>query len=183
MVKKIVYLGDPVLRKQCEAVAEVTDELKQLGEDMVETMIDAEGVGLAAPQIGLPIQMAVVDVRFDEDEAGLFKVDGNDAAYDDWMPLIFVNPELDLGDEKEMGQEGCLSIPDIRAEVNRPETVKAKLQLVDKDQTIEVEADGLLARAIQHEVDHLNGILFIDRLSAAGKLRVKRQIKRVRDEW
>ena len=182
MIREIVYLGDPVLRKQCDRVGELTDELRSLALDMVETMIDAEGVGLAAPQVGIPIQLAVVDVRYPEQERELFKVDGEDAKYEEWMPLIFINPKLDLSEEKELGQEGCLSIPDVRAHVNRPAAVKATLHLIDGRQ-VEVEADGLLARAIQHETDHLNGILFIDRLSAAAKLKVKRDIKKARQRW
>jgi len=182
MVREIVYLGDPVLRKPCDPVTEVTEDVRALADDMIETMIAADGVGLAAPQVAVPIQLAVVDVRLDEEDAGLFKVDGKDAAYDDWMPLVFINPDFELGEHKGLGTEGCLSIPDVRAEVNRPLFVRTKLQLIDGKE-IEVEADGLLARALQHEADHLHGILFIDRLSAAAKLRARRDIKRAKRDW
>lgn len=182
MIRKIVYLGDQVLRQKCGAVDEVTQEIRELAADMLETMVDADGIGIAAPQVGVPLQLAVVDVRFEAEERGLFRVDGADADYDEWMPLVFVNPELQPSGEKESGTEGCLSIPDVRAEVERLSLVGARLRLIDGREVF-VEADGLLARALQHEVDHLHGILFIDRLSAVAKLRVKREIKKARKDW
>ena len=182
MIRKIVYLGEQVLRQKCGAVAEVTQEIRDLAADMLETMEDADGIGIAAPQVGVPLQLAVVDVRYDAEERGLFRVDGVDADYDAWMPLVFVNPELELKGDKELGTEGCLSIPEVRAEVERPALVGARLHLIDGREVF-VEADGLLGRALQHEVDHLHGILFIDRLSAVAKLRVKREIKKARKDW
>ena len=178
MVLEITQYGNPVLRKKCSKVTEVNEEIKQLGEDMVETMVAAQGVGLAAPQIDRDLQMAVVDVSHDPECITYLKVDGKDTSLDNLMPLIFVNPELEFGKGKESATEGCLSIDGINAEVRRPADVKATLELLD-GRTIVVETDGLLSRAIQHEVDHLNGILFVDRLTAASKLSIKRKLKRL----
>ena len=178
MVLEITQYGNPVLRKKCRKVSEVTDELKTFSEDMIETMVDAEGVGLAAPQVDCDIQMAVVDVSHDPECISYLRVDGEETKLEDLMPLVFINPELELGVAKESKTEGCLSIEGITAEVRRPSEVKASLELLD-GRKIVVETDGLLARAIQHEVDHLNGVLFVDRLSTATKLSIKRKLKRM----
>jgi peptide deformylase len=181
MIRSIVQYGNPVLRQKCPPVAAVTDELRTLAEDMLETMRAANGVGLAAPQVGVATRLAVVDVSHDPECLTLLRVGGEDVALDALMPLVFINPELEPGGEKVADQEGCLSIRELRAMVTRPEMVKARLTLLD-GRRIEVECDGLLARALQHEVDHLNGILFIDRLSPATKLSLKRRLRRLAAE-
>jgi len=178
MILEITQYGNPVLRKKCRKVTEVTDELKQFGEDLIETMVQAQGVGLAAPQVDRDIQMAVVDVSHDPECITFLKVDGEETSLDDLMPLVFINPSLEFGSEKESATEGCLSIEGINAEVRRPAQVKATLELLD-GRTILVETDGLLSRAIQHETDHLNGVLFVDRLPTATKLSIKRKLKRL----
>lgn len=178
MILEITQYGNPVLRKKCRKVTEVTDELKQLGEDLIETMVHAQGVGLAAPQVDRDIQMAVVDVSHDPESISFLKVDGEEAKLEDWMPLVFINPVLELGKDKEAVTEGCLSIEGINAEVRRPIEVKATLELLDGRKVV-VETDGLLSRAIQHETDHLNGILFVDRLSTAAKVSIRRKLKRL----
>ena len=178
MILEITQYGDPVLRKKCSKIDEVDEVLLKLAEDMVETMMDANGVGLAAPQIGKDIRMAVVDVSHDPECVTFLKVNGEDAKMEDVMPLVFVNPELELDGPRESDMEGCLSIDNIRANVRRPSIVKAKLHQLDGS-VMELEADGLLSRAIQHEVDHLNGILFVDRISPAAKVSVKRKLKRL----
>ena len=178
MIRPIVIYGDPVLRAKCKPVETVTDETRQLAEDLVETMVDAQGVGLAAPQVGVPIQLAVVDVSHDPECISYLRVDGRDTALKDLMPLVFVNPQLRLKAPRVSEQEGCLSFPEIRAMITRPDHVEATLQTLDGE-TIVVETDGLLSRAIQHETDHLNGRLFIDRLSAATKATLKGKIKRM----
>jgi peptide deformylase len=178
MVLEITQYGNPVLRKKCRPVTEVDEVLQQLADDMVETMLDANGVGLAAPQVGQDIRMAVVDVAHDPDCVSFLKVNGEDAKMEDIMPLVFINPELELDGPRESESEGCLSIHDIRANVRRPSIIKAKLPLLDGS-VIELETDGLLARAIQHEVDHLNGILFVDRISPAAKVSIKRKLRRL----
>ncbi|BDS05342.1 peptide deformylase [Oceaniferula spumae] len=178
MILDITQYGDPVLRKKCRPVDEIDEQTLKLADDMVETMIDANGVGLAAPQVGKDIRMAVVDVSHDPSCVSFLKVNGEDAKMDDIMPLIFINPELELDGARESDSEGCLSIHEVRANVRRPSIVKAKLPLLDGT-VIELETDGLLARAIQHEVDHLNGILFVDRISPAAKVSIKRKLRRL----
>lgn len=178
MILEITQYGNPILRKKCRKIAEVTDELKQLGDDLIETMVSAQGVGLAAPQVDRDIQMAVVDVSHDPECITYLRVDGEVAKMEELMPLVFINPILEFGSIKESATEGCLSIDGINAEVRRPSEVKATLQTLDGS-IIVVETDGLLSRAIQHEVDHLNGILFVDRLSTASKVSIRRKLKQL----
>ncbi|MGJ8656894.1 MAG: peptide deformylase [Akkermansiaceae bacterium] len=183
MILEIVQYGEPVLRKKCVPITNVDADLEKLVEDMVDTMRDAEGIGLAAPQIGKDIRLAIVDVAHDPECVSFFKVDGEDAQLADHMPLVFLNPELELSGPKEAEQEGCLSIQEIRAKVKRPTVVKAQMPQLDGSVKV-IEADGLLARAIQHEVDHLNGILFTDRISSTTKSRLKRKLKELGNtEW
>lgn len=181
MVRPIVIYGDPVLRVECSPVTEVTDEVRELARDMIETMIEADGVGLAAPQVGVPIQLAVVDVAHAPELQSYFRVDGKDAPLKDFMPLVFINPGLEFGRRKETDSEGCLSFPRLRYPISRPRDVTARLTLLD-GREITVETDGLLSRALQHETDHLHGRLFIDRLSAADKLGLKRRLQHMYDE-
>ncbi|MBC8149256.1 MAG: peptide deformylase [Verrucomicrobiaceae bacterium] len=178
MILEITQYGNPILRKKCQPVTEVTDEIKELANDMVETMVSAQGVGLAAPQIDRDLQLAIVDVSHDPECISYLRVDGEDATLEDLMPLTFINPELEFGSDKEASTEGCLSIDGINAPVKRPIEVKATLELLD-GRTIVVETDGLLSRAIQHETDHLNGILFTDRLSSASKVSIRRKLNRL----
>lgn len=178
MILEITQYGNPVLRKKCSPVAQVDDSILKLADDMLETMVDAHGVGLAAPQIDKDIRMAVVDVSHDPECISFLKVNGEDAKLEDVMPLVFINPELELDGPRESEVEGCLSIQDIQAKVRRPTVVRATLPQLDGS-VITLESDGLLARALQHEVDHLNGILFVDRISPAAKVSVKRKLKRL----
>ncbi len=182
MIREIVIYGDPVLRKKCARVGEVTDELRTLVDDMLETMRDAQGIGLAAPQVGVPIQLAVVDVSHDPECFDYLRVDGQDVALDSVMPLVFVNPKLELHGDKDVMSEGCLSFPDIRGDVTRPFEVRATLGSLDGGTRV-VETDGLLARAIQHETDHLNGVLFIERMSTATKIALRGKVKRMQREY
>lgn len=178
MILDIVQYGHPVLRERCAEVVEIDDDVRRLVDDMIETMYDAQGVGLAAPQVGIAKRLAVVDVSHDPECISFLKVDGKDADLASIMPLVFINPELEFGKEKEKDTEGCLSISEIRADVRRPASIKARLPQLDGS-VLEIETDGLLSRAIQHETDHLNGVLFIDRVSAAAKVSVKRKLKRL----
>lgn len=178
MIWEIVQYGHPVLRERCEPVTVVDDAVRELASDMLETMYDASGVGLAAPQIGVPRRLAVIDVAHDPECVSVLKVNGEDAALADVMPLVFINPEIEPGRERAKDTEGCLSIHEIRAEVVRPSSVRAKLPQLDGS-VLELETDGLLARALQHETDHLNGVLFVDRLSRAAKVRMKGKLKRL----
>lgn len=181
MIREIVQYGHPVLRQKCRSVTEVNDDLIRLVADMLETMVDANGVGLAAPQVGEDIRLAVIDVSHDPECVSLLKVNGEDASLESIMPLIFINPDLVFSQEKESGMEGCLSIRGIRAEVRRPAAVKATLPQLDGS-VLEIETDGLLARALQHEIDHLNGVLFVDRLPAVAKVSMKNRLKRLLEE-
>ncbi len=178
MILEITQYGNPILRRKCRKITELTEELRQFGEDLIETMISAQGVGLAAPQVDRDLRMAVVDVSHDPECITYLRVDGEEVALEELMPLVFINPVLELCGEKEAVTEGCLSIDGITAEVRRPSEVKATLQLLD-GQTVVVETDGLLARAIQHEVDHLNGVLFVDRLSTAKKVSIRGKLRKL----
>ena len=178
MILDITQYGNPILRKKCKAVEKVDDALQELVDNMIETMRDANGIGIAAPQVDVDLQLAVVDVSHDPECISYLRVDGEDAKLEDLMPLVFFNPELEFGKKKELEMEGCLSIQEVNAKVQRPSEVKATLHLLD-GRTITLETDGLFARAIQHETDHLNGILFTDRVSPASKLSVKRKLKRL----
>ena len=180
MIREIVQYGHPVLRQRCRPVTEVDEEIIELVADMLDTMVDANGVGLAAPQVGVDLRLAVIDVSHDPECVSFLKVNGEDADLESIMPLIFINPELVFGQEKEFGMEGCLSIKGIRAEVRRPEAVKATLPQLDGTVLV-VETDGLLARALQHEIDHLNGVLFVDRLPAVAKVSMRNRLKRLLD--
>ena len=149
-IKPLIILPDPVLRQLSEPVETVNAELRRLADDMLETMYDAPGIGLAAIQIGVPRRLLVIDVSKDSE---------------DKQPQVFVNPQiLTSSDERSVYEEGCLSIPDYYAEVERPAAIKVEyVDLDGRQQT--VEADGLLATCLQHEIDHLNGLLFIDYIS------------------
>lgn len=154
---------DPVLREVCEAIDEVDDELRELVADMVETMHDAPGIGLAAPQVGITRRLAVIDLGGGEEESEVF---------------VLLNPEIVESQGRATDTEGCLSIQDLTEKVTRPEFVTLRAQNLDGD-TYELEADGLLARAIQHELDHLDGVLFVDRLRGLRRERAKRRLKKL----
>ena len=181
MILDIVKYGEPVLRQKGKPVGEITDEVRALAEDMVETMRVADGVGLAAQQIGLPLQLTVIEVMATEERPSTMTIDGKQVDLAEWMPLVLMNPVLELGKEKETATEGCLSFPEITAEIERAEWVKARARLLD-GREVEFEATGLLARALQHETDHLNGILFIDRMRSATKTALAGKLKRLQRE-
>ncbi len=142
----------------------ITPEIKQLIADMFETMKASNGVGLAAQQVGHALQLTVIDVReVAKDRPSTLELKGKPADVNEIMPLALINPEVTPAGETATGGEGCLSFPEIFAEITRPESVDVKA-LDEKGKLIEFRAGGLLARAVQHETDHLNGILFIDRM-------------------
>ena len=182
MLLNIVLYGDPVLRVKCRPITEVTQEIRDLAANMLETMYDARGVGLAAPQVGIPLQIAVIDVAHDPEAVSYLRINGEDRPLTESMPMIFLNPQLNLGKDKDLDQEGCLSIPGLRDKVRRSSDISVTYTTLEGE-TLTVETDGLLARAFQHEIDHLNGILFIDRLSAAAKLGSKRRLRRLQEDW
>ncbi len=181
MIREIIQYGHPVLRQRCRTITEVDDTIIGLVADLLDTMVAANGVGLAAPQVGEDLRLAVIDVSHDPECVSFLKVNGEDTDLMSIMPLVFINPDLEFGQAKEFGMEGCLSIRGIRAEVRRPEMVKATLPQLDGSLMV-VETDGLLARALQHEIDHLNGVLFVDRLPAVAKVSMKNRLKRLLEE-
>ncbi|MBO6541034.1 MAG: peptide deformylase [Rhizobiaceae bacterium] len=167
MIRPLVILPDPVLRKLSKPVETVDEDVRKLSSDMLETMYDAPGIGLAAIQIGIPLRMLVVDLaREDEPKS----------------PAVFINPEiLTRGDEPNVHEEGCLSIPDYYAEVERPAAIT--VSYVDLDgRKHEIEADGMMATVLQHEIDHLDGVLFIDHLSKLKRDMVVRKFKKLARE-
>ena len=181
MILDIVKYGAPVLRQKGKAVGEITAEVRELAADMIETMRGATGVGLAAQQVGFPLKLTVLEVAVTDERPSTMTIEGKEADLADWMPMVLLNPVLELGREKEESNEGCLSFPEITAEIERSSWVKAKGQLLD-GREIEFEATGLLARALQHEADHLNGILFIDRMRSGTRTALAGRLKRLQRE-
>jgi peptide deformylase len=155
-IKPLIILPDPLLRQASKPIERIDTETQRLADDMLETMYDAPGIGLAAVQIGVPRRMLVIDVSREGEEK---------------TPLVFINPEIVASsDDRSVYEEGCLSIPDYYAEVERPARVTVKY--LDRDGKEQLtEAHGLLATCVQHEIDHLNGVLFIDYIS-----RLKREM-------
>ena len=167
MTKRILLEPDPILRKKCQPIENVDDELRKLMKDMLETMYKAPGIGLAAIQVGILKRVVVVDISKDDQEK---------------HPLFFVNPEITYrSKETSVYEEGCLSLPGQFAEIERP--AECHLKYIDfNGKEKELKADGLLSTCIQHEVDHLDGVLFIDYLSKLKKdMIIKKLIKHKKD--
>ncbi|WP_068083341.1 peptide deformylase [Polycladidibacter stylochi] len=163
----IQLMTESCLRQKCEPIEEVTDEIRQLADDMLETMYAAPGIGLAASQIGVLKRMFVLDVSEREEGEEEKK-----------KPMVFINPEITWQSEEiNVYQEGCLSIPGIYEDVERPEKIRVKY-LDREGNAQEIEADGLLATCIQHENDHLDGVLFIDYLSRLKRERITKKVKK-----
>ncbi len=160
----IILLPDPLLRQVSAPIERVDDEVRRLIDDMLETMYDAPGVGLAAIQVGVPRRLLVLDVSDKDDEKS---------------PIAMINPELvALGGEMRIHEEGCLSIPDVRIEIERPGAVTVRY--IDRDgKQQEIDADGLLATAVQHEMDHLDGKLIIDFLTRLKRDMVIRRFRKM----
>jgi peptide deformylase len=173
--------GDAILRAKGKRIETVDEHIRALAENMLETMHAANGVGLAAQQVGEALQLTVLDVSQVEDRPSTLAVNGAAVEIADAMPLVLLNPTVRLGGEKDSGTEGCLSFPDITAEIERATSVELEAETLEGEK-IRLEASGLLSRALQHEVDHLNGILFIDRMSSAAKASVASKLKRLQKE-
>ena len=179
---KIITLPDPILKKKCEPIIDVNNEIKELLDDMLKTMYAAPGIGLAAPQIGINKRLIVMDVS---PRPGLKRYqEENSEKKEEFKPnpIQMINPEITwISKEKDTDEEGCLSIPGIMANVTRPSSCKVKY--LDKNgESKELHAEGLLARCIQHEADHINGVLFIDHLSKTKKDIILRKIKKQQKE-
>jgi len=156
----ILHFPDPRLRKKATAIKEVTDKIRQLADDMLETMYDAPGVGLAAVQINVQKRLVVIDISEDKS-----------------TPLVFINPEIISKEGEREHEEGCLSVPEAYEIVTRADTVRVKA--LDRDgQPFELEADELLVTCIQHEIDHLDGKLFVDYLSNLKRQRIKKRLEK-----
>jgi len=169
MILEIIKFGHPVLRQKGAAIEKITPEIKQLIADMFETMKASNGVGLAAQQVGRALQLTVIDVReVAKDRPSTLELDGMPAEVNEIMPLVLINPEITPAGEPAAGGEGCLSFPEIFAEIARPESVDVRARN-EKGKPVAFRCGGLLARAVQHEADHLNGILFIDRMERKTK--------------
>lgn len=174
-VLRIYVAPHPVLKKKAEAVKEVTPELRKLMDDMIETMYATDGIGLAAPQVGQSVRILVLDVEQKKgDDIPPQERRGN--------PICYVNPEIVWSSEDlRVYNEGCLSVPGQYADVTRPE--KIRLKYIDYNgKPQEIEAEGLLATCLQHEMDHLNGVLFIDHLSTLKKDMLLRKLKKYTKE-
>ena len=181
MLLPINIYGDTVLRAVSQPVAEMTPELAELADHMLETMYHANGIGLAAPQIGRNIRLVVIDIPEDEEEESeplTVVANGETVPMRSIMPLKFINPVLEPYGKQQLCSEGCLSVPKIHAQVARPERVKATLTLTNGS-TLVLDCGGLLARCLQHECDHLDGFLFVDRVSSASKITLKKKLKRL----
>jgi peptide deformylase len=169
MLREIVKYPEPVLERPGEPVTEFGEELQTLVDDMFESMYAARGIGLAAPQIGLSKRLTVIDLSFKENPEG---------------KIVLINPEIIFREGKQYGEEGCLSLPEIREKVSRAAKVRVRAQDV-KGEWFEMEGEELLARAFQHEIDHLDGILFFRRVSALKRDLIMRQIRKLQraGEW
>lgn len=170
MVRKIMKYGEPVLETKADPVTDFNNpELQELISDMWETMYAARGVGLAAPQIGTSKRISVIDISVGEDEK---------------QKLVIINPEITRKEGKQTGEEGCLSLPGFREPVSRANKVVIRAQN-ERGECVEIEGEELLARALQHEIDHLNGILFIHHLSTLKRDIIRRKIKKLQKsgEW
>jgi peptide deformylase len=181
MILPILEYGDPILRAKGKPIENIEDRIRELAANMIETMHAANGVGLAAQQVGESLQLTVLDVSLVEDRPSTLKVDGEEVDPKAAMPLVLINPEIELQGATETGVEGCLSFPEITGDIERATSVIVRAQTLGSS-TIEIEATGFLARAIQHEGDHLNGILFIDRMNSAAKAALSSRLKRLQKE-
>lgn len=158
MIREIRKIGDPVLRRKAKKVEKITPEIKRLITDMLETMRERQGIGLAAPQVGIGLRVAVVEIEPNENTPG------------SGQTYVLVNPELaKTSVEEEENQEGCLSIPGWRGMVQRPARVTVRA-MDGAGNRVKIDAEGYLARAFQHEIDHLDGILFTDKLTAPDRI-------------
>ena len=176
MILPIVQYGHPTLRQKGARVEKITPEITELIRDMFETMYDANGVGLAAQQVAQAVQITVLDVREAKDRPSTLELDGKPADVATFMPLVLINPEITPVGEPALAGEGCLSFPEIFADITRPSVVDVSA-MTERGEQIQFRAGGLLGRAVQHETDHLHGILFIDRMSSATKQDLKPELE------
>jgi peptide deformylase len=181
MILEVVKYGHPVLRQNGSTIAEITPEINELIANMFDTMDDYNGIGLAAQQVGQAIRLTIVDISMVEDRPSSLEIDGKEADPNSIMPLVLINPEVTPEGDHEAGGEGCLSFPAIYGEVARAGFVNVKATDANGEE-LSFKAGGLLARCIQHEVDHLKGILFIDRMDRETKDELKPELDEMAEE-
>ena len=181
MILPVLPYGHPMLRQKGARIDTVTLTVKKLVADMLETMYASKGIGLAAQQVGQPLQLTVLDVRGVTDRPSMIECQGIPAELADFMPMTLINPVVKSVGDPVTGPEGCLSFPEIFADISRKETVDVTA-LNEKGQRIQFRCGGLLARAIQHETDHLHGILFIDRMTREKKAEVQAELDKLQAE-
>ena len=182
MILRITQYGEPILRKVGKTITEFDNKLAELGDNMIETMHNADGIGLAAQQVGLALQFFVMDVRPPENANADFdyKLDGKKPPLDLIMPMALANPKISIMDPLEKTyEEGCLSFPDVRGRINRPIGIRCAYQDIEGNRHV-LEANGILGRCILHEVDHLNGKLFIDKMDRHDLLQMQARIKKIK---
>jgi peptide deformylase len=177
VILDILKCGHPVLREKGKRIERVTPELRRLAADMIETMYAANGVGLAAQQVGRAVMLAVVDVRNSE-QPSEFRLAGQPQDIAAHMPLVLVNPRITGSEGEQNSEEGCLSVPEVTAPTRRAARINLEAHDLDS-KPLHIEATGLLSRALQHELDHLNGILFLDRMDAATRASFAGKIKKL----
>ncbi len=181
MILPVIKYGHPVLRKKGARIETVTPEIQKLVEDMFETMYAARGIGLAAQQIGQALQLAIIDVRGITDRPSRLELNNATAEVAAFMPLVLINPEIQPLTEPVAGPEGCLSFPEMYADISRAESIEVRA-LGRRGEPVHFQCGGLLARAVQHEADHLNGVLFIDRMSKEDKADLKPELEELQAE-
>ena len=163
---RIIKYGNPILRMKARKIDKIDRRIRKLVDDMILTMQVDCGIGLAAPQVAEPIALLVVD---------------HSLIFEDGKPTAYINPEILDSEGELVFEEGCLSVPEIHEEVKRPEIISLRYQTIDGE-TKEERFDGMLSRVLQHEIDHLNGVLFVDRISALKKQLLKKELKAISDE-
>ena len=179
MILTVVKYGTPVLRQKGSRIETVSPTITKLIADMFDTMYAYKGIGLAAQQVGVPIQLTVIDVRGVTDRPSSIEINGQPADVQASMPLVLINPEITPVGKPVIGPEGCLSFPEIFADIERPEIVDVKA-LNAEGKPFQFRCGGLLARAAQHETDHLHGILFIDRMDKRTKEELRPELELLR---
>jgi peptide deformylase len=176
MILPIVKYGTPVLRQKGGKIEEITPSITKLIADMFETMYAQKGVGLAAQQVGVALQLTVIDVRGVTDRPSTLELNGEPAEVAEYMPLVLINPEVTPVGKPVAGPEGCLSFPEVFADIARAESVEVR-GLDKTGKAFTFRCGGLLARAVQHEFDHLQGILFIDRMDKKTKAELRTELE------
>ena len=173
---ELTFIGNEVLSKKSSKVEVITDEIKELSKDMIDLMYEKNGIGLAAPQIGINSRLIVIDIKEMENES--LKTPG-EVLLIPQMPIVLVNPEITaFSSETSIAEEGCLSVPELYAHVERSDALHLRAELLSGEK-INVHCAGFLSRVLQHEIDHLDGILFIDRLSEDVTKRINSKLKKL----